>query len=54
VNTFRLEAIEEKRAIVVVNGTVWHYGNNPQPTEERELIFQIRCVRETMRPVTNN
>src|SRR5579871_4416452 len=34
VNTFRLEAIEEKRAIVVVNGTVWHYGNNPQPRKK--------------------
>jgi len=42
VNTFRLESIDEKRAVVMVSSTVWHMGENPRPSPETKLVFPAK------------
>jgi hypothetical protein len=48
VNTFELKSIDEKKAVVVVTGTVWHLGGNPQPTQSRELVYPARVSAEEL------
>ena len=42
VNTFRLDSIDEKRAVVMVSSTVWHLGENPRPSPETKLVFPAK------------
>jgi hypothetical protein len=42
VNTFRLESIDENRAVIMVSSTVWHMGENPRPSPETKLVFPAK------------
>jgi hypothetical protein len=42
VNTFRLESIDEKRAVVMVSTTVWHLGANSSRTPETKLVYPAK------------
>jgi hypothetical protein len=48
VNTFRLDSIDEKRAVVMVSSTVWHLGENPRPSPETKLVFAAKVTPEEL------
>src|SRR5262249_27132723 len=48
VNIFRLDSIDEKRAVVMVSSTVWHLGENPRPSPETKLVFAAKVSPEEL------